>query len=297
MWIYGHILKIKKREVMPEGEYVIYGKGRMADALERGLKKANISYTLIDARVGNMDYTFVERNELCKEDEIEMKLLQANIANASVIIAGTRDDMINLAVIALAKKHNPDIYAISRENEIEDKYMFQAARVQRHYVVENIVIEKAYNYQAMPLAHILVEMISTQNEQWGKNLVDYIYSKMGERPLLYEIKIDKDSAYAVYHEIEKGTDISFGVLKRKREDYMLENDLIFLMVVRDDTPLLLPKDDYIIQKGDRFLVVCQDESRIDLEYILENYYELHYVIYGTEKNYGILSLLKKAVTK
>ena len=292
MWIYGHILKIKKREVLPEGKYIIYGNGRMAKALKSGLEKAGVDYVFIDARESQTNMFALEHSELCKEDEIEEKLMQAGIEDAAVIIAGTRDDLINLAVIALAKKHNPDIYAISRENEIEDMHMFQAARVQRHYVLEQIMTDETYNYLAMPLAHKFVEMLYDQDEAWGKTLVEYIYEKLGERPLLHEVTIDDKEAYAVYHQLKEGQTITLGMLRRKRENYREESAIIFLMLMREEeTPVLLPSDETPLHIGDRLLVVSLPESRVDLEYILENYYELYYVMHGKEQSPGIFSLL------
>ncbi|WP_295421126.1 TrkA family potassium uptake protein [Sulfurovum sp.] len=287
MWIHGHILKIKRREILPSGHYIIYGYGRMGKALEKGLKKAGVVYTFIDARESSLGRSLSETNELCREDEIEEKLLNANIQKAALIIAGTRDDIINLAVITLAKKHNPDIYTISRENEMNGMHMFQSARVQRHYVLEQIIIDKTYNYLAMPLANTFIEILNRKDEAWGKALVERIVSKMGERPMLCEIEINEASAYAAYHKLLKGLSITAGMLKRKREDYTLENRLIFLMILRDNEPIILPENEYEIKIGDKMLIVCEEESKEDLEYILENYYELYYVMNGKESRPGL----------
>lgn len=280
MWIYGHILQIKRREILPKGHYIVYGYGRMSQALEKGLKQAQISYTLIDSREASLHQWSAEQSDLCKEDEIDEKLLGANIKKAAVIIAATRDDLTNLAVIALAKKHNPEIYTISRENEMGDLHMFQAARVQRHYVLDQLIIDKTYNYLAMPLANIFIGMLHHYDDDWGEKLVKRIKTILGERAMLCEMNLYEASAYAVYHELKKGVSITMGMLKRRREDYRLENTLLFLMILRDDEPIILPDDDFEVKIGDRMLIVCEEESQKDLEYILENYYELHYIMNG-----------------
>jgi len=289
MWIHGHILKIKRREILPKGLYIIYGYGRMGQALEKNLKKAGVTYTFIEAREEDEHNVLSKHSELYREDEIEEKLLGADIKKAALIIAGTRDDLINLAVITLAKKYNPDIYTISRENEMNGMHMFQAARVQRHYPIEQIMIEKTYNYIAMPLANIFVNTLNQHNEKWGEILVNRIIAKMGERPMLCEIEIDEESAYAVYHQLEKSISINLGTLKRKREDFTQNNKLIFLMVLRNNIPLMLPGNDYDINIGDKLLIICEKESKEDLEYILENNYELYYVMNGKESKPGLLS--------
>ncbi|OQX73607.1 MAG: portal protein [Campylobacteraceae bacterium 4484_4] len=286
MWVHGHLLKIKKREILPKGRYVIYGYGRMGKALEKGLGKAGVAYTFIDARLPGSRNG--ELGELVGEDEIEAKLLEADIATASVIIAGTRDDIVNLAVIALAKKHNPDIYTISRENELADLQVFKAARIDRNYILEEIIINKTYNYLARPLANIFIKHLNTKTEEWGEALVRRIVEKMGENPSLTEMEISPHQAFAVCNELEKGTKITLEMLKRRREDYTRQNDLLFLMIVREGESILLPPDDFEIAPGDEMLVVCNQESETDLAYILNNYYELYYVMTGREKITGIL---------
>jgi Trk K+ transport system NAD-binding subunit len=285
MWIYGHLLKIKEREVLPHGNYIIYGYGRMGRALERGLGKAGVAYRFVDAKLSLREYD--ASDSLYHEDESEEKLIAAGIKEAAVVIAATRDDLINLAVIALAKKHNPSIYTVSRENELIDLQIFKAARINRNYILDEIIINKTYNYLTMPLVNIFIEYLNHKDEQWGKSLVDRIVSKMGENPSLCEIKISENEAYAAIHELEKGRVITLEMLGRRREDWKVRNDLLFLMVLRDGQPILLPPEHFEIAVGDELLVICLEESREDLEYILNNYYELYYVMHGKEKATGI----------
>ena len=257
----------------------------MGKALEKGLRKADVEYTFIDARLTGRDIQ--TSDELYPEDEIEERLLAAGIENAAVVIAATRDDLINLAVIALAKKHNPSIYTVSRENELIDLQIFKAARVNRNYILDEIIIHKTYNYLAMPLANLFIEYLNRQDEAWGKKLVERIVAKMGENPNLCEIVISYDDAYAAVRELNHGAVITLEMLGRKREDYRMKNSLLFLMVVREGEAILLPKDDFAIAVGDQLLIICLDESREDLEYILNNYYELYYVMHGKEGRTGI----------
>ena len=285
MWIYGHLLKIKEREVLPRGEYIIYGYGRMGRALEKGLKKAGIIYRFVDAKLSLREHD--ASDSLYHEDEIEEKLLAAGIDKAAVVIAATRDDMINLAVITLARKHNPSIYTISRENELIDLQIFKAARINRNYILDEIIIHKTYNYLTMPLVNVFIEYLNRRDEAWGERLVKRIVAKMGENPNLCEIRIEGDEAYAAVHELANGSVITLEMLGRRREDFRVKNDLLFLMVLRDEHPILLPPDTFEIAVGDELLVICLEESRIDLEFILSNYYELHYAMYGREKVTGV----------
>ncbi len=289
MWIHGHPLRVLKRENIPEGKFVIYGYGRMGAALEKGLARAGVEYVFIDAHDLFEDQQSLEK--IFSEEEMEERLVKAGIENAAVIVAGTRNDIVNLAVIMLARKHNPNIYTIARENSLSDLSVFKAAAIDRNYILEEIVADKAFNYLAMPLANTFIKQLNNKDEAWGAALVQRIRSKMGEKSHLCELVVNEQSAYALTRKLQQGREIALQVLKRSREDYTKENPLLFLLIRRGEEIILLPDDDLLLQIGDEMLIVCNDESEEDLSYILNNHYELYYVLYGREEIPGILGRL------
>ncbi len=287
MWVHGHPLQIGNTEKIPLGKFVIFGYGRMGRALEDGLGKAGMEYSFINA-----SELFSSTNKLehiFSEESLENKLLEAGIEKATVIVAGTRDDMVNLAVIMLSKKYNPNIYTIARENDLTDLSIFKAAKIDRNYVLEEIVANKTYNYLAMPLANAFITQLNNRDNAWGKKVVNKITGKMGINPHLCEMSATPKQAIALYNELKKGTKISLAILKRSRENYKKNNAVIFLLVKRKGAITLLPNDDFLVEKNDEFLVVCNHESEVDLAYILNNYYEFYYVVNGKEKISGIMS--------
>ncbi|HHD77518.1 MAG TPA: portal protein [Campylobacteraceae bacterium] len=291
MWIHGHPLRVLKREKVPKGKFVIYGYGRMGAALEKGLKKAGVEYVFIDARDLFADQERIEK--IFSEEKMEERLVEAGIDDAAVIVAGTRNDIVNLAVIMLARKHNPSIYTVARENSLTDLSVFKAAAIDRNYILEQIVADKAFNHLAMPLANIFIKQLNDKDEAWGCALVERIRNKMGEKSHLCEIVIDHSHAYALSQKLQEGVRVTLQVLKRSRESYTRENPLLFLLVRRGDEVILLPEDDFVVEPGDEMLVVCNDESENDLAYILNNYYELYYAMHGTEEIPGLLGGLMK----
>jgi len=286
MWIHGHPLQIEEKEKIPKGKFVIFGYGRMGTALENGLQKAGVEYVFIDA--SEFFTTDKKIEKIFSEEKMEESLVEAGIENSSVIIAATRNDMVNLAVIMLARKYNPDIYTIARENSLAELSVFNAADIDRNYVLEEIIANKTYNYLAMPLANAFIKQISKRDEAWGRVIVNRIIMKMGINPHLCEMSVTKRQACALYDELGKGTKVTLGILKRSREDYRKQNRLIFLLIKRNDEYFLLPDDDFCVKRGDEMLIVCHKESEVDLAYILNNYYELFYVLNGKEKVSGLL---------
>jgi len=287
MWVHGHPLHISTHEKIPNGKFIIFGYGRMGKALEEGLSKADVEYSFIDAREL---FSNPNKLELVFSDEIlERRLVEAGIDEAAVVVAGTRDDMINLAVIMLSKKHNPDIYTIARENYLTDLSVFKAAKIDRNYILEEIVANKTYNYLAKPLANLFIAQLNSRDDEWGKDIVNKITSRMGRKPHLCEMSATEKQAFALFNVLKDGAKVTIGTLRRSRRNYKKNNAVMFLLIRRKGEIYLLPDDDFVVELDDEFLIVCNKKSEVNLAYILNNYYELYYVMHGKEKISGIMS--------
>lgn len=294
MLVFGHILKIKKREVLPFGKYIICGYGRMGHTLEYWLKKAGIETIFID--IVSQKYQIEKHSSIYGDAEDIENLLKSGIKEANAIIAATKDDLINLTILSTAKKLNPNIYTIARENTLDDVSIFKAAKIDRVYILEQILADITFNFIAKPLANKFIKLIRIQDDEWGKNLVNKIKQNIGENPKLTEIKLTKEGAYALYREIELGVDIRLFHLKRSREDFTKTTNIIFLLLKRENRYYLLPDENIKIEPNDELLIASDNESLEDLEYIISNYYELCYILTGEEKYFGIYSLLLKKLT-
>ncbi len=298
MWVFGHILRIRKREFLPRGKYIICGYGRMGHALAKALERAGIEYVSIDIK--SSDYKKKKQSAIYGDAEDIKMLMNAGIKEASCIIAATKDDMINLTILSTAKKLNPSIYTIARENSLEDISIFKSARIDKIYILEQILAKYTYNFIANPLANKFIRMIHKKDNIWAMNLVGTLSATIGKNPLLFEITLDEEHAYALWHELKKGETITLGTLKRSRADYSKKNKIFFLLYEYKDEEqrqtILLPPDELQLKPGAKLLVACDEEAKIDFEYIINNYYELYYVRTGKELTPGLIGqlLAKKA---
>ncbi len=296
MWIFGHILHLRKREILPKGKYIICGYGRMGQALEEGLKRAGIPYTLIDIK--SSVYKERKQSAIYGDAEDIQILLKAGIKEASCIIAATKDDMINLTIISTARKLNPDIYTIARENSLEDISVFKSARIDRIYILERILAKYTYNFIANPLSHLFINLIRHKDNRWAMNTAAKLSATIGKNPLVFEITLDEEHAYALWHELQRGIEITLGILRRSRQDYRKSGKILFLLYMHEEDGKrqieLMPSDDIRIKPGASLLVACDEESKSDFEYILNNYYELYYVRTGEEQEVGVFKLLHRS---
>jgi voltage-gated potassium channel len=70
------------------------------------------------------------------------------------------------------------------------------------------------------------------------------------------------------------------VLARSRRDHKKHNKLIVLYLKRGDEEYLLPDPELELHCGDKLLFAGDREAFEDAEYIMQNLYELNYVLSG-----------------
>ncbi|WP_457598291.1 potassium channel family protein [Hydrogenimonas sp.] len=290
-WIYGDPLVLRKKDKLPkEGKYIVCGYGRMGTALEVGLKRAGIDYIFIEASPKKAAKAKRGEKVIVGDADDKKILLKADVQEASCIIAATKDDLLNLSIIMAAKRINPNIYTVARENHINDAVVFKAARIDRVITIETLMVKKTYNIIARPLADRFIRLMKYRGEEWGKRVVDIFKRCIGNNPETMETVIDEKHAYALVEHIrESGEEIPYEVLYRRRDDYTKRNKLLVLYIRRGEDEILLPEESFPIRIGDEILLAGDKDGFTDVEYIMENINELCYVLTGKECQLSIVN--------
>ncbi|BBG65101.1 potassium channel protein [Hydrogenimonas sp.] len=291
-WVYGDPLVLRKKDRLPkEGKYIVCGYGRMGTALEVGLKRAGIDYIFIEASPEKAAKAKRGEKVMVGDADDKKMLLKADVQEAACIIAATKDDLLNLSIIMAAKRINPDIYTVARENRINDAVVFKAAKIDRVITIETLMVKKTYNTIARPLADRFIRLISYRGEEWGRRVVESLKRNIGNNPETYETVIDENHAYALVRHMRLNGEVTYEVLTRRRDDWRKRNPLLILYIRRGDDEMLLPDPSLTIQLEDRVLVAGDRDSFDDMEYIMENIHELSYVLDGKECQQSILNRL------
>ncbi len=128
-WIYKNSDLNSKTIFLPHGKYIVCGYGRFGKALQSKFEKHNLDYVFIDEkRVASRNLIEDGRFLRANPDDKDT-LLEAGIKDSVALIVGTKNDIDNLSIIITARKLNPDIYIIARENTIQEVSLFQAANI------------------------------------------------------------------------------------------------------------------------------------------------------------------------
>ncbi len=295
MMFFGHELKLDKFEYMPKGKYVICGYGRMGKAIAQALTRAKLEYTYIDLK--SSDYKKNKKSAIFGDSNDFKDLVKAGVKEAAAIVAATKDDLINLTIILTAKKINPNIYTIARENTIEDITIFKSAKVDRLYVLENLISDYVHKVIHLPLAYYFINEIHKQSEEWGEKILAEIKTKVQfHKPEIFQIKVSKTETFALYNYLKENKEnkILLGQILRDLRDYTKRAKVCVLMVKnRKEEITFMPDDNYEVKVSDTFLIAATHEAREDLELALNNYNEFYYILTGKEPKYGIFKLLEQ----
>jgi len=276
MWMHGHSLKLRKRDVFPKGKYIICGYGQMGHAIEAGLKKAGIEYVLYN--INSKKYLKTKGTSIFGDHEDEQKLIELGVEDASCIIAATKDDLLNLTILNKAKSLNHDIFTVGRENSLEELNIFQAAKINKIYVLEQILADSTYNHLAKPLSEAFISEVRKKDEDWAKIIVAMLVNMTGLNPSYFETVIDEEHMYALTLELKRGTHVSLAKLRRSRENRDDLLHIVYLILKRDGEIYLMPDNHMQLKIGDELLIVADDENRYDFEYITNNIHELNYIL-------------------
>lgn len=292
MMIFDHELYIKEYEALPTGKYIVCGYGRMGRALRESLTKAKVDCHFIDLK--SASHKEKKQSTIFGDAEDYATLLEAGVKDAKAIVAATKDDLINLTILLTAKKINPDIYTIGRENTLDDITIFSAAKIDRVYILEEVISEHVHRLVSIPLAYKFLQEIYKQDNQWGETVANELKAKTNYKPEIFEIRVVKPEAHALTKHLKEGNSINLGLLARSLENRNKRAKLMFLLVKnRKEEITILPDDNYEVKVSDRILVAATQESMEDFLTIVNNHNEFYYILTGKEYKFGVFKKLQK----
>ncbi len=270
---------------LPKGKYIVCGYGRMGKYIYENLKKNRIETEFIEInkrKVKTFSTDEKMRITYANADDKEL-LLDVGIKDSVAIIAATHNDTTNLSILATAKKLNPDIMTIARENEMDDLSIFENAKIDYIFMPSRILINKITNALINPLSDKFIRMICRKDDIWASKLVKNLIQVIDENPLLYKIRIDKKNAPQVYNSIKENKEIKLEIFTRSLYNREQKNNVIPLLLKNGEEVELLPNKDIFLKENDEILFACDKNAKSDIEYILQNLYEFYYAYLGKER--------------
>lgn len=284
-WLYGLDDLSMNLPSFPKGKYVICGYGRLGKKIYEKLERNNIEAELIEfdkKKLNGFKNTSKSHITIGSADDKQV-LIESGVENANAIIAATNDDTTNLSIIATAKKLNPDIMTIVRENEMEDFSIFENAKIDHIFMPSKVLINKTANALISPMSDTFIRRIIKKDEVWAAKLVKRLLQEINENPIVYSLIINEKMTPQIFNYLEEDKELTLDIFSRSLHNNEKDNNVIPLLLQREDEEILLPNKDEKIKISDKILFASDEHARDDIEYICENIYEFHYALTGEDK--------------
>lgn len=284
-WLYKIDKLTASLPSFPSGSYIICGYGRMGRKIYEKLSANNVDVKLIEI---NADKEIrLSKDEMSNiffgdADDKEL-LLEVGVEEASAIIAATNDDTTNLSILATAKKLNPNIMTIVRENELEDDIIFRKSNINHIFTPSKILVNKITNALINPLSDKFIRMMIKKDDAWAAQLVARLIKEIDENPQLLELKISETFTPEIHKFLSQGNALGLDILATSLHNSDRKNNVVPLLLQRDNDIILLPQWENNLKIGDKLLIACDEHAKNDIEYICQNSYEFHYALHGEEK--------------
>jgi len=133
---------------LPRGHWVLAGYGRFGRPLGRALEQARQSWQAFDPRFAPPDEA-EDRVHACSGTEEGLR--DSGVARAVGVIAGTDSDTDNLAVVAMARRANPQVAAVVRLNKGYNQALIDAARPLLVFVQSDLMVHEVLQALTTPL--------------------------------------------------------------------------------------------------------------------------------------------------
>ncbi len=245
---------------IPAGPWVIVGFGRFGRAIGRLLDARHIPWRAVDHRgSGAIDDG---RHQLVVDDDTDRGLCDADIAHAAVVVAGTDNDAANLAITTLARRVNPKIYVVIRQNHVADSVLIHAARADMRFVQAEIMVHECLQLIKVPLLATFLRRVAAEGSRTAGAVIEAIQQSLGRgAPQVWTFHCDvmQPGMFAAFFQ-SGGKPLPLQLLQR--DPYAVEETLscLPLMLARGSELTLLPAAGTELRPGDRVLFVGDDRA-------------------------------------
>ena len=264
---------------LPTGPWVIVGYGRFGRAIGNVLDARGIEWRAVD-------HHKIEDSplKLLVGDDTDGTLHDVGIESAAVVVAGTDNDATNLAITTLARRANPNIFVIIRQNHIADRVLIRAARADLAFVQADLMVHECLQLITVPLLRTLLKHVADQGAISGTHMLETIQDSLGTlSPLAWTFHCDvmQPGMFAALFQ-NNGQPFRISYLQT---DPGTGNDplaCIPLMLMRHGVIGVLPESETVLQPGDHVLFVGDERAQHLQQRYLTDVSAVHFVRSGIE---------------
>lgn len=268
----------------PRGRWVVVGFGRFGQAIVDHLRLAGIPVSVVDN-----SHPDSEDVDVAGSGTDEASLTSAGIERAVGLVAGTANDLTNLAIAVTARDIKPDVFIVTRQNHSGNDKLFESFRDDLSMVPSRIVAQEFLALITTPLISRFLPTLADQDEDWCAQLLEKIEAITdGKIPEVWSLSITNAQTDAVTQVLKAGHSVRIGDLLRDPRKRTKRLKVKVLMLMRGSTMISLPRDDFEIKLGDQLLMASGGSYEMVVRNALGNYNTFNYLITGIDISGGYI---------
>jgi Trk K+ transport system NAD-binding subunit len=251
--------RLKPEQTPPRGKWVICGYGRFGRAIGSRLRSERISVQVVELRseeAGSQETTVGVATE-------RHVLESAGIHEAEGLVAGTDDDIANLAIAVTAREVNPNLFVVIRQNSVANQVLFEAFDADLVMQPSEIIAQECLAQLTTPLLLRFLQHVKQQRDHWADNVILRLRDRIGvETPLNWDVRIDMAEAAAIATRLRSApacvrlADLLHDP-RQRREPLQCEA----LLLRHGGKEVILPAHETVLAEGDQILFAGRPGAR------------------------------------
>jgi Trk K+ transport system NAD-binding subunit len=266
------------------GRWVVCGNSRFGRELSKDLRAEGLEVDVIKPGqlVGSYDADPPADPPAEPPADPASVLGEADLRHAVGFVAGTDSDTMNLSLVAVARRANPELFLAARQNLPASGPLFAAMRLDALLVPTEMVAREVYAQLSTPLLQRFLRGMPARGDEWAAGVVDRLTARCGHQlQTLWKVRLTAQEAPALQSWLGAGG-ARLGDLLRDPVDRDRQLHAMPLLVQRAEDSTLGPGDDFVLATGDEILLAGRPAARRSLELTLVQDAVGEYVVSGRQ---------------
>ncbi|MGI1671588.1 MAG: NAD-binding protein [Neptuniibacter sp.] len=273
-----------------KGRWIICGHGRFGRALYKAFDESDVDLTVVDIDGSKIKDLPLQVTGVGTE---AVTLSEAGVMDAVGIVAGTPNDADNLSIIMTAREMNPKILTVVRQNIHANKLVYRNSRADFIMEPGRIIANRILAHVKSPLVPVFIEdMLQKHDDVWAHTLINRMSSVVGESELdSWAFTINEEQTPALMEAFEQGAELKLSLFFKNPHNRKRNLHAFPLMLRREGRIDMLPGELDQLQPGDEILICGLNKANRRMQWTVNNYNVLQYILTGNDASNSLLSRL------
>ncbi len=226
------------RPNLAQRTWLVCAEGEFGDSVVEGLAAIGVSVELIDP-----DGSVPE------------------VSGPVGFVAGTDNDAVNIALAEQARKADPEVYLVLRQQTNANRALLETLQIDSVHIGTELVAREVLARILTPVFWSFVEHALTRDDQWATEVRDHLLERCGPRtPERTVITLSAEQAPALAGWLQQGRTLTLHDLMRRPGDREATLPVAALVLIRDGESGFMPDAESRLRLGDQILFIGEPDG-------------------------------------